>query len=73
MAGWMTMKTMDMSQQADARRFRFWTAMIQNQPNAIKNQIADYSNPDEIREKLDMCMATMTLCNNVLKAINPIE
>ena len=47
--------------------------MIQNQPNAIKNQIADYSNPDEIREKLDMCMATMTLCNNVLKAINPIE
>ena len=66
------MKTMDMSQQADAQRFRFWTAMIQNQPNAIE-KFEDYSDPDEIREKLDELRRTLTLCSKVFKAIDPPE
>lgn len=72
MAGEIEMKTIDVSEKADALRFRFWTAMIQNQPNAIQ-KFEDYSNPDDIREKLDEWRWTMTLSNEVFKAIRPLE
>ncbi len=66
------MKTIDKSEKADARRFRFWTAMIQNQPGAIQ-PFDNYSDADQIREEIDEWMRTLTVGNNVFKAIYPPE